>query len=317
MSAETKKFKMSFDLFRQMVLIIILIAICVVWAIMTPSFLTVSNITNVIRQVSYTAIAAVGMTMVIIIGEIDLSAGSLIAVAGLVATYVFKTTSSVILAIVAAMALSAVVGIINGVLVTKGKLPGFIATLAAMTILRGLAYIVTKGNPIAVSDKKFLAMGTGYVGIIPIPVIIMVIVVLLGIFLTNNTRFGRYIYAVGGNIEASKWSGLNVDRVKILVFLILGLLTGLSGLIVAARLGSGQPSAGQNFEMDCITAAVVGGTSMAGGKGTILGTVVGALIIGVLSNGMTLLDVNTYWQQVIKGIIIVVAVLIDTKTKKR
>jgi ribose transport system permease protein len=317
MTVQTKKIKMSFDMLRQMVLIMILVGICIVWAIMTPSFLTVSNITNVVRQVSYTAIAAVGMTMIIIIGEIDLSAGSLIAIAGLVAAYVFKATGSMALAVLAVIVVSAIVGIVNGVLVTKGKLPGFIATLAAMTILRGFAYIFTKGNPIAVSDKKFLAVGTGYLGMIPIPVIIMVIIVALGIFLTNNTRFGRYIYAVGGNAEASKWSGLNVDKVKILVFLIMGVVTGISGLVVAARLGSGQPSAGTSFEMDCITAAVVGGTSMAGGKGTILGTVVGALIIGVLGNGMTLLDVNTYWQQVIKGVIIVIAVLIDTKTKKR
>lgn len=311
---KSKKIKVS--VLRQMILIMVLIIMCVVWSIMSPVFLSFNNIINIIRQGSYTAIAAVGMTMIIIIGEIDLSAGSLIATTGLAAAYVFKTTDSGTLALLAAIGIGALVGAVNGLLVAKGKLPGFIASLASMTVLRGLCYIVTDGNPIPVSDEAFLKFGTGYLGFIPIPVIIMIIVIALGVFLTNNTRFGRYIYAVGGNIETSRWSGLNVDRIKILVYLVMGILTGISGLIVAARLGSGQPSAGQSFEMDCITAVVVGGTSMSGGKGKIAGTVVGVFLIATLGNGMTLLDINTYWQQVIKGIIIVAAVLLDTKGKK-
>ena len=185
-----------------------------------------------------------------------------------------------------------------------------------MTILRALGYIITGGDPISVMDKTFTALGTGYLGVIPIPVIIMVICIVIGSFIMNKTRFGRYVYAVGGNAETSKWSGLNVDKVKILVYVFMGVLTSVAGIIVAARLGSGQPSAGQSFEMDCITAAVVGGTSMAGGKGKISGTIVGVLLLTVLVNGMTLIDVNSYWQQVIKGVIIVVSVLMDTRTKK-
>lgn len=312
-----ERMKLSGDFFRQMVLVAILIFISVAMSILSPNFLTWSNIINVIRQVSYTAIATVGMTMVIIIGQIDLSAGSLIAASGLAATYTFKLTHSPVAAFIAAITLGAIIGFFNGVLTAKGRLPGFIATLASMTILRGLAYIVTKGDPVSATSPDFTFFGTGYAGVIPIPVIIMAVVIAIGVFLTTKTRFGRYIYAVGGNEIASKWSGLNVDQVKILVFLIMGILTSISGLIVAARLGSGQPSAGQAFEMDCITAAVVGGTSMQGGKGRVAGAIVGVLLLGVLSNGMTLLDINTYWQQVFKGVIIVVAVLIDTHSKKK
>ncbi len=315
MTTSGKK-KISFDRARQLVLLFILLGICLLWTVMTPNFFTFNNIINVIRQASYTSVASIGMTMVIIIGEIDLSAGSLVAVSGLVSAWIFETTNSVVLSIAATILVGVVVGFANGFLTAKGELPGFIATLASMTILRGLAYILTGGDPISVSDDRYLRLGTGYVGFLPIPVIIMVVCMIFGSFIMNKTRFGRYIYAVGGNAEASKWSGLNVDKVKILVYLIMGVLTAIAGLIVSARLGSGQPSAGQNFEMDCITAAVVGGTSMSGGKGKLFGTIVGVLLLSVLSNGMTLINVNSYWQQIIKGIIIVVAVLIDTKTKK-
>lgn len=308
--------KLKFDAFRQMVLVIILIVMCIVWTIMSPNFLTMNNLMNVVRQASYTAIASVGMTLVIIIGEIDLSAGSLIAASGLIAAAVFKATNSVFLAFGAALLSGLLVGLFNGVLCAKGKLPGFIATLASMTILRALGYIVTGGDPISVMDKDFTAIGTGYIGIIPTPVVIMIVCIAIGSFIMNKTRFGRYVYAVGGNAETSQWSGLNVDKIRILVYTFMGVLTAVAGIIVAARLGSGQPSAGQNFEMDCITAAVVGGTSMSGGKGKISGTIVGVLLLTVLVNGMTLVDINSYWQQVIKGIIIVVSVLMDTSTKK-
>lgn len=308
--------KINFETMRQMILVFILIVICIVYTILSPNFLTMTNLMNVVRQASYTAIASVGMTMVIIIGEIDLSAGSLIAASGMVAASVYKSTGNIVLAFAAAIGSGVGVGLFNGVLCAKGKLPGFIATLASMTILRALGYIITGGDPISVMDKTFTALGTGYLWFIPIPVILMIICIAFGSFIMNKTRFGRYIYAVGGNAETSKWSGLNVGKIKIMVYVIMGVLTSVAGIIVAARLGSGQPSAGNGFEMDCITAAVVGGTSMAGGKGKISGTIVGVLLITVLVNGMTLIDVNSYWQQVIKGIIIVVSVLMDTRTKK-
>lgn len=259
-----KEKKININGLRELLLVGVVLLLCVVWTVMNPQFLSVNNITNILRQASYTAIAAVGMTMIIIIGEIDLSAGSLVCAAGLVGAVVCKNTNNVLLAILAAILVGALVGLCNGVLCAVGCLPGFIATLASMTILRGLAYIIT-----------------------------------------------------GGNMETSRWSGIPVVKVKILVYVIMGVLTSIAGLIVTTRLGSGQPSAGLNFEMDCITASVVGGTSMSGGRGKVMGTIVGVLLLTVLTNGMTLVGMNTYWQQVLKGVIIVVSVLADTRGKAK
>ncbi|MBA4700647.1 ABC transporter permease [Faecalicatena contorta] len=312
----SKDKKMNIRSLRELLLVGVVILLGIVWTIMNPQFLSANNISNILRQASYTAIAAVGMTMVIIIGEIDLSAGSLVCASGLVGAVICKNTDSVLLAVLGAVMVGVVVGAANGILCAVGKLPGFIASLASMTILRGLAYIATGGNSIVWRNEQFTMIGTGYIGVIPVPVLIMIIVIIFGIILTTKTRFGRYIYAVGGNIEASRWSGIAVTKVKILVYVIMGILTSIAGLIITARLGSGQPSAGTSFEMDCITAAVVGGTSMAGGRGKVLGTVVGVLLLTVLTNGMTLVGMNTYWQQVLKGVIIVVSVLVDTRGKK-
>jgi len=312
----SKEKKMNIRSLRELLLVGVIILLGIIWTIMNPQFLSGNNISNILRQASYTAIAAVGMTMVIIIGEIDLSAGSLVCASGLVGAVICKNTGNVLLAVLGAVAVGAVVGAVNGTLCAVGKLPGFIASLASMTILRGLAYIVTGGNSVVWRNEAFTMIGTGYIGVIPVPVLIMVIIIIFGIILTTKTRFGRYIYAVGGNIEASRWSGIAVTKVKVLVYVIMGVLTSIAGLIITARLGSGQPSAGTSFEMDCITAAVVGGTSMSGGRGKVLGTVVGVLLLTVLTNGMTLVGMNTYWQQVLKGVIIVVSVLVDTRGKK-
>lgn len=309
--------KININSIRELLLIGVVIVLCIVWTILNPQFMTLNNITNILRQASYTAIAAVGMTMVIIIGEIDLSAGSLVCTAGLMGAMVIKYTNNVFLAVLAAILTGVLVGLVNGILCAVGELPGFIATLASMIVLRGLAYIITGGNSVVWNNDAFTSLGTGYVGIIPIPVIIMVIIIIMGVILTTKMRFGKYIYAVGGNKEASRWSGIAVVKVKIIVYIIMGVLTSIAGLIITSRLGSGQPSAGLNFEMDCITAAVVGGTSMSGGKGTIIGTIVGVILLTVLTNGMTLIGMNTYWQQVLKGVIIVVSVLADTRSKKR
>ncbi len=314
----TKERKFNLSAMRELLLVGVVIVLCIVWTCLNPTFISVKNITNILRQASYTAIAAVGMTMVIIIGEIDLSAGSLVCASGLVGALVCKATGSAFFGIASAIMVGAVVGLCNGLLCAKGKLPGFIATLASMIILRGLAYIITGGNSIVWDNEAFTKVGTGYIGkYLPIPVVIMAFALLFGILLTTRFRFGRYIYAVGGNMEASRWSGIAVEKVKVIVYIIMGVLTSIAGLIVTARLGSGQPSAGQGFEMDCITAAVVGGTSMSGGKGKIAGTFVGVLLLTVLTNGMTLVGINTYWQQIFKGVIIVISVLADTRGKKK
>ena len=308
--------KINISSVRELLLVGVVLLLCVIWTVMNPQFLSLNNITNILRQASYTAVAAVGMTMVIVIGEIDLSAGSLVCASGLTGAMVCKETGNVVLAVLAALAVGLLVGFVNGALCAYGKLPGFIATLASMTVLRGLAYIITGGNSVVWTNEAFTMIGTGYVGPVPIPVIIMVLVIIFGWVLTTKLKFGRYIYAVGGNSDTSKWSGIAVEKVKIIVYMVMGVLTSIAGLIITARLGSGQPSAGQNFEMDCITAAVVGGTSMSGGRGKVFGTIVGVLLLTVLTNGMTLVGINTYWQQVLKGVIIVVSVLADTRGKK-
>lgn len=310
-----KKKSFNISSFRELLLVGVVLLLCIIWTAMNSQFMSLNNITNILRQGSYTAIAAVGMTMVIVIGEIDLSAGSLVCASGLAGAMVCKNTGNAFLAVITALAVGLLVGCVNGILCAYGKLPGFIATLASMTVLRGLAYIITGGNSVVWQSQAFTNIGTGYIGVIPIPVIIMCVVILFGYIVTSKLKFGRYIYAVGGNSDASKWSGIPVEKVKIIVYMIMGVLTALAGLIITARLGSGQPSAGQNFEMDCITAAVVGGTSMSGGRGKIFGTIVGVLLLTVLTNGMTLVGINTYWQQVLKGVIIVISVLADTKSK--
>ena len=312
----TEKRKINLSGMRDLLLVGVVILLCIVWTVLNPNFITLNNITNILRVASYTAIGAVGMTMVIVIGEIDLSAGALVCGSGLAAAMIVKYTNNVFLAIIVALLIGAIVGTFNGVVCAKGKLPGFIATLASQQILRGLAYIVTGGNSVVWDNSVFTKIGTGYVWLIPIPVIIMAVVLVFGVLLTTKLRFGRYIYAVGGNMETSRWSGIAVERVKIIVYIIMGVLTSISGMIITTRLGSGQPSAGMNFEMDCITAAVVGGTSMSGGRGKILGTFVGVILLMVMTNGMTLVGVNTYWQQVFKGVIIVGSVLADQSSKK-
>ncbi len=301
---------------RQFALVIILIILFFFFSVLSDAFFTIDNLLNVLRQISMTCIVGVGMTMVIILGDIDLSPGAVMAFVGVISATIYKLTTSPLLTLLSALSIGAIIGFINGFITAKGKIPAFITTLATMQIFRGIAFVYTGGNPVSVFDPRFTAFGTGYVGFIPLPVVIMILIILFGVFITGHTRFGRHVYACGGNAKASEWSGVNVSGTKIGVFTITGILTGLAGLIMAARLGSGQPSAANGFEMDVIAAVILGGASLAGGKGTIWGTVIGAIIIGILANGLTLLDVSSYWQQIVKGIIIVGAVLIDTNSKK-
>jgi ribose transport system permease protein len=296
---------------RMLVLFSIIVVMCMFFTWFSDNFLKSSNLINIARQVSITAIASVGMTMVMITGGIDLSIGALGAFTGVIAAGVFNQTESAALCIVAGLVVGFVIGLFNGLVTAKGNIPAFITTLAVMNIIRGTAYIYTSGYPISVQSSEFKWIGVGYVGALPVPVYIMFVVAAVGWFITEHTRFGRQIYALGGNENASLWSGVNVVRVKVVVYVINGALAAVSGLVLSGRLASGQPSSGQDLAMDVITASVVGGTSMAGGRGTIAGAMIGAFIIGILNNGMTMLDVGTYYQMVIKGIIILVAVLID------
>ena len=307
----------GFDRLRQYGLIAALIILIVAFAFSNEYFFTANNLLNVARQVSVTAIVAVGMTFVIISGGIDLSVGSNLAFSGVVASMAFVSTGSAPLALLAGIATGGIIGLINGLITAKGRITGFIVTLAMLGVVRGFAFIITGGNPVTASDPGFTWFGVGSVLGIPVPIVITIVVIALGWFALTKTKFGRYVYAIGGNERASRWTGLKVDGVQTSVYVVVGLLAGLAGVILAGRLGSGQPFAGDGFELDVIAAVILGGSSLAGGRGTILGTVIGVLIIGVLNNGLTLLDVSTYWQMVVQGAIILAAVLLDRWASKK
>ncbi|MER1987720.1 MAG: ribose ABC transporter permease [Solibacillus sp.] len=292
-----------------------LLLIVAVVTILNPSFMTTDNILNILRQVSISALIAFGMTFVILTGGIDLSVGSTLALTGAVAATMLASGMDPVLTMVAALALGAVLGAVNGVIIAKGKVAPFIATLATMTIYRGLTLVYTDGRPVSDlgNEISFQMLGKGYFFGIPVPVCTMILAFVALYIIMHKTTFGRRVYAVGGNEGASKLSGINVDRVKIAVYSLTGMLAALSALILTSRLNSAQPTAGTSYELDAIAAVVLGGTSLTGGKGWIFGTLVGALIIGVLNNGLNLIGVSSFFQQVVKGIVILIAVLIDRK----
>ncbi|KGR85057.1 ribose ABC transporter permease [Lysinibacillus odysseyi] len=292
-----------------------LFLLVIVITLLNPSFLSVNNLLNVLRQVSISALIAFGMTFVILTGGIDLSVGSTLALTGAVAASLLAGGTDPIIAMGLALLLGLVLGAVNGVIITKGKVAPFIATLATMTIYRGLTLVYTEGRPVSgLGDSlAFQMFGKGYFFGIPVPVITMVVTFAILYFILQKTTFGRRVYAVGGNEEAAKLSGISPDRVKIAVYAITGFLAAMSALILTSRLNSAQPTAGESYELDAIAAVVLGGTSLTGGKGWIFGTLVGALIIGVLNNGMNLIGVSSFFQQVVKGVVILLAVLIDRK----
>ena len=280
-------------------------------------FLTFNNILNVLRQVSIIGIVAYGMTFVILSGGIDLSVGSVLALSSAITAGVMSSTHSFLLAVLAGLATGAVMGTFTGFLVSKAKMPSFIVTLAMMSIGRGLTLIYTGGRPISEGfTDLFNYIGGGYIGPIPFPVILLIILLGIGYLVLNNTPYGRYIYALGGNEDATRLSGINTDKIKMTVFTISGIMAAVSGIVLASRLGSAQPQAGTGYELDAIATVVLGGTSLAGGQGGIIGTLMGALIIGVLNNGMTLLGVSSFFQQVVKGLVILLAVYIDRRTRE-
>ena len=316
--------KPSIGYLRDYLIYLVFIAICLILALATPNFFKPDNLMNIVRQSSFRAIVAVGMTFVILTAGIDLSVGGVIALSGVAGSLVLvhpglPVPLAIALGIGAGVAVGTALGAFNGLAITRFYLPPFIATLAMWFIAGrdgGLAFLITSGQPVFNLPPSFLFVGAGDVLGIPVPVIIMVVIVAAGHFALTRTTFGRYVYAVGGNEEAARLSGINVRRVLMTVYVISGMLSGLTGMILAGRLASGDPKTGVGQELDVIAAVVVGGTSLFGGRGTILGTVVGALIIGVLNNGLNLLNISSYWQPVVKGGVILVAVMIDQVTKK-
>ncbi|NOH62423.1 ribose ABC transporter permease [Vibrio sp. RE88] len=299
--------------------LIALIFLIVVVSFLNPNFFTVDNILNILRQTSVNAIIAVGMTLVILTAGIDLSVGSVLALCGAFAASLIAVEVPVLVAVPTALFAGAALGAISGIIIAKGKVQAFIATLVTMTLLRGVTMVYTDGRPISTgftdTADAFAWFGTGYALGIPVPVWLMVIVFAAAWYLLNHTRFGRYVYALGGNESATRLSGINVDRVKIGVYAICGLLSALAGIIITSRLSSAQPTAGMGYELDAIAAVVLGGTSLMGGKGRIMGTLIGALIIGFLNNALNLLDVSSYYQMIAKAVVILLAVLVDNKNK--
>ncbi len=306
-------------LLEQKSLIALLILIVIV-SMISPNFFTLNNLFNILQQTSVNAIMAVGMTLVILTSGIDLSVGSLLALTGAVAASMVGADVNAIVAVAGALALGAAIGGVTGVIVAKGKVQAFIATLVMMLLLRGVTRVYTDGSPISTgfSDNAdvFSWFGIGRLFGIPAPVWLMIVVFAVAWYLLHHTRLGRYIYALGGNESATRLSGINVDKIKIIVYALCGLLAALASVIEVARLSSAQPMAGNGYELDAIAAVVLGGTSLAGGKGRIMGTLIGALILGFLNNALNLLGISSNYQMIVKAVVILLAVLVDNKSSK-
>lgn len=329
----TTKAKQSdfLSLFSRFGAFIFLIILCVVFAILEPAFLAPINIFNVLRQVSIYGLLAIGMTFVILTAGIDLSVGSLLAVAGLVAAAVEKGSTGLLTgggagegggyglpaAISAAVAVGLLGGLLQGVAISKLKVPPFIVTLGGLSAFRGAALVFSQGQPISAFREPYRFWGQGLIGPVPVPVIIFLTFAVIAFIILRYTKYGRHIYAIGGNKEAARLSGLNVDRLIMSVYIIIGFFAGLSGFLLSSRLNSAEQVAGVGYELTVIAGVVIGGTSLFGGEGGIFGTVVGTLLIGVLANGLTLLNVSSYYQQIIIGLIIVFAVYFDQLVKRR
>ncbi|NCU16998.1 ABC transporter permease subunit [Pallidibacillus pasinlerensis] len=298
--------------FASLLALILLVGVVTV---LNPAFLEPANLMNLLRQISINGLIAFGMTFVILTGGIDLSVGSTLALTSALAAGMMVAGVDPILTIFIAVLIGAILGAVNGLFIAKGKMAPFIVTLATMTIYRGLTLLYTEGKPITGfgDSYAFQLFGKGYFLGIPVPAVTMIIVFVVLWFMLHKMSFGRKTYAIGGNEKAALISGIRVDRVKVMIYSISGMMAALAGMILTSRLGSAQPTAGQTYEMDAIAAVVIGGTSLAGGKGRIAGTFIGVLIIGILNNGMNLLGISAFYQQVVKGVVILIAVLLDRK----
>ncbi len=315
------------QLLRKSQSLIALFLLCLLIALLSDKFLTVSNLWNVLRQISVNVCIAVGMTLVVLMAGIDLSVGSILAFSGAICAGLVKSGLAfesfdlyvgftVLGGILAAMLVGLLLGLFNGWAITKFIVPPFVATLAMLTIARGMTMLYTGGIPVSNLGPELEFIGSGWWLGIPVPVWISLAVVLVFVFISKKTAFGRYVYAIGGNEKAAFLSGININRIKLAVYGLAGMLSAVGGVLVTARLNSAQPNAGMSYELDAIAAVVIGGTSLSGGVGSVTGTVIGAAIIGVLNNGLVLLNVSPFWQQVAKGVVILLAVIIDKMNRK-
>ena len=298
--------------YRSLIILVIIIAIA---AVISPNFLSIDNLMNVIRQISMSAILACGMTFVILTGGIDLSVGAILGFSGAMSAAVLGVTESTTLAVLTGLGVGLLCGIVNAAFITIGDLPPFIVTLATMTLLAGSTLLYTKGAPIVIRVDEYKFIGKGDFMGVPIPILILAVIYIIGYFVLTHTTFGRNVYALGGNKEATRLSGINIKINEASVYAISGLFAGIAGIILTARLGSAGPEAGKGYELDAIAAVILGGTSLSGGQGFVLPTIVGALILGILTNILTLMDVNPFVSGILKGAVILIAVVIDRRFK--
>jgi ribose/xylose/arabinose/galactoside ABC-type transport system permease subunit len=312
---DTKKIK---DILTNYGIIFVLLILVIVFSTLSDRFLMRDNIFNILRQVSIVGIISVGMTLVMLTGGIDLSCGSIVGLSGVGAALMMtEGAMHPVLASVIMLVVGIILGLANGFFISQLKVPPFIATLGMMTSIRGIAYIITGGLPVFGFNRSFTRLGQGYVGVIPVPVIFMAGAFVIGYILLSKTRIGRHIYGVGGNEEASRLSGIQVKKVKFFVYGAAGFMSALAGIVLLARVNSGQPNAGNSYEMDVITGVVLGGVSMSGGQGKIAMVIVGVMIMGILTNGMTMLSINEYIQQFVKGLVLIAAVALDSMIKNQ
>ena len=300
---------------RQFGLVFVALIIIIFMSITSDVFLTSQNIINILRQISINGILAVGMTFVILTGGIDLSVGSVVAITGVIAGSLLKNGTNWFIACLAALVISVICGILNGWLIAYIGFQPFIATLSTMTIGRGFAQVYSDGKPYMISDPAFKKIGQGAFLGVPIPIILLVIFCALGLVILMMTTFGRYVFAIGGNMSAAKLSGVRTQRIQTMVYVFSSICAWMVGLILAARISSGQPTAGESYEMDAIAATAIGGTSMNGGIGSLTGTIIGFILLGLLQNSMNLMNINSFWQDIVKGLLIIVAVFLDMRTK--
>lgn len=311
----------SFDLVfftRKYGIMLILLFMIVFLLIASPTFRTWQNMINVLHQISINGIIAVGMTFVIISGGIDLSIGSMIAVASVVTGAVLTGNNNIILAVILSILACGLIGLFNGFFIAKFEMFPFVVTLSSMLIARGFAYVISDGKSYVLKSEAFKQIGQGkFFGVIPYSIIVLSVIILIGYMLLSHMKYGQYVYAVGGNMHTAIASGVNVFRIKLLTYMMIGLFSGVAGVILTSRVNAGQPAIGSGYEMDAIAAVVIGGGSLSGGIGSIFGTSVGILMIGVINNGMNLMGVSSFYQQIVKGFIILGAMLLDIAISKR
>lgn len=310
------KLKENKDVLQTVTTLSSLIILCIFFGVTTKVFFTADNLLTVALQIAIIAILALGETFVIISGGIDLSVSSVIGLSGVICSLLMTSGVNIGISLILTILMGLLIGFINGFITVKGNIPPFITTLGMMSVARGLALIITNGIPISDLPRSFEFIGSGKIGGIPVPVIIMFLLALIFGIILAKTPLGRYTYAIGSNLEATKLAGIDTAKYQIIIYSLSGMLASIAGIIYAARVISGQPTAGSGYELDAIASAVIGGTSMMGGEGTIVGTLIGAFIMGVLKNGLNLLNVSAFWQQVAIGVVIVGAVYLDKIRRK-